>query len=216
MSYHKNDSEKFVLSGKTLDDKTIESVTTFFQTLFEQRKLNGTIERQEADRIRKRLLREASEKLRGRIRNVSDSWRSQRARHKIALHDEQRRYIDERGDCNSCRHIHNNCNHVDRWPSYGALKCYRGDRPVCDGYRPCDNQPRERKSLAGCEKDGKGKLTPCKMHSYPGCPAKHGWAECSENPTNQKKPAAKHPEAYYAHNEQRCEPQQPSYGAGQR
>jgi hypothetical protein len=41
------------------------------------------------------------------------------------------------------------------------------------------------------------------MHSSPGRPAKHGWAECSENPANQKKPAAKRPKAYYAHDE-RC------------
>ncbi len=41
------------------------------------------------------------------------------------------------------------------------------------------------------------------MHSYSGRPAKHSWAECSENPANQKKPAAKHAEAYYAHDE-RC------------
>ena len=35
---------------------------------------------------------------------------------------------------------------------------------------------------------------------YLGCPVKHEWAKCSENPANQKKPAAKHAEAYYAHN----------------
>jgi hypothetical protein len=49
----------------------------------------------------------------------------------------------------------------------------------------------------------RGKSTPCKMHSYPGGPTKHGWAECSENPANQKKPAAKRLEVYYAHNERR-------------
>ena len=37
------------------------------------------------------------------------------------------------------------------------------------------------------------------MHSYSGRPAKHEWAECSESPANQKKPAAKRAEAYYAH-----------------
>jgi hypothetical protein len=41
------------------------------------------------------------------------------------------------------------------------------------------------------------------MHSYPGCPAKHGWAKCSENPANQKKPEAKCPEAYYVHDKRR-------------
>ena len=57
--------------------------------------------------------------------------------------------------------------------------------------------------MAGREKDGKDKVTPCKTHSYPGCPAKHEWARCSENPANQKKPAAKRAEAYYVHDE-RC------------
>ena len=83
------------------------------------------------------------------------------------------------------------------------MKCYRSKCLACDGYRPCNNQPRERKSLAGRKKDGKGKATPCKMHSYPGGPAKHSWAKCSENPANQKKPVAKRAEAYYAHNERR-------------
>ncbi len=41
------------------------------------------------------------------------------------------------------------------------------------------------------------------MHSYPGRPAKHSWAECLEDLANQKKPAAKRAEAYYAHNK-RC------------
>ena len=83
------------------------------------------------------------------------------------------------------------------------MKRYRSDRPACDGYRPRDNQPRKQKSLAGHKKDGKGKFTPCKMHSYPGRPAKHGWAECSEKPANEKKLAAKRAEAYYPHDERR-------------
>ena len=43
------------------------------------------------------------------------------------------------------------------------------------------------------------------MHSYPGRPAKHGWADYSENPANQKNPAAKRAEAYNAHDERRPE-----------
>ena len=58
--------------------------------------------------------------------------------------------------------------------------------------------------MAGREQDGKGKGSPCKMHSYSGRPAKHEWAECSESPANQKKPAAKRAEAYYAHD--KCHP----------
>ena len=55
--------------------------------------------------------------------------------------------------------------------------------------------------MASREKNGKGKFTPCEMHSYPGRPAKHIWAKCLENLANQKKPAVKRPKAYYVHDE---------------
>ena len=56
MLCHKSDRKQFGLSRKMLDDETLESVTTFFQALFEQKKLDGVIELQEADRKNKRLL----------------------------------------------------------------------------------------------------------------------------------------------------------------
>ena len=59
MSYHKSDREKYVLSGKTLKDATFETVTTFFQALYEQKKGDGSLERQEVERLKKRLLRQA-------------------------------------------------------------------------------------------------------------------------------------------------------------
>ena len=40
------------------------------------------------------------------------------------------------------------------------------------------------------------------MHSYPDRRAKHAWADCLENPTNQKKPVKKE-QAYYAHDNRR-------------
>jgi len=40
------------------------------------------------------------------------------------------------------------------------------------------------------------------LHSYPDCPAKHAWADCSENPANQKKPVQKE-QVYYAHDNRR-------------
>ena len=184
-----------------LNEETIESVTTFFQALFEQKKLDGTIKRQEGDCIRKRLLCKAPEKLHICIHKASNSRRSQRTRREIALCNDRRQYVDKRGDWCHCRHIHNNPDGNDRRRSYGALKRYRGERSARNGYRSCNTQPREQKSLAGCKKDGRGKSTPCKMHSYLGRLAKHSWADCLENPANQKKPAAKRAEAYYAHNE---------------
>ena len=57
----------------------------------------GSIERQEADRSRKCLLWEASEKLGGRLREASNGRRSQRAKRKTALHNDQRHYVVDRG-----------------------------------------------------------------------------------------------------------------------
>jgi hypothetical protein len=88
MFFHKNDHNKFVLSGKTFDDKTIQFVTNFFQALFEQKKLDGLLKHQEVERIRRHLIREASEKLRGSICEASDGRCSQRARREIALCDD--------------------------------------------------------------------------------------------------------------------------------
>ena len=154
-----------------------------------------TIERQEADRSRKCLLWEASEKLRGQLREASDGRRSQRAKREIALRDDRRHYIVDRGDrSHGRRRIDDDRGGEDR-----RTKRYRSEHPARDGYRPRDNQPRERKSSAGRKKDGKGKGSPCEMHSYSGRPAKHEWAECSESPANQMQPAAKRVEAYYAH-----------------
>jgi len=114
--------------------------------------------------------------LRGRLREASNGRRSQRAKHEIALHDNRRHYVVDRGDRSHGRHrIDDNRGGEDRRPSYGASKRYRSERQARNGYRPRDNQPRERKSSAGREKDGKGKGSPCEMHSYSGSgrPAKH-------------------------------------------
>ncbi len=102
----------------------------------------GTIECQEADRSRKCLLWEASEKLRGRLRKASDGRRSQRAKRETALRGDRRHYVVNRGDRSHgrCR-IDDNRGGKDCRPFYGALNCYRSKRPARDGYCPRNNQP---------------------------------------------------------------------------
>ena len=41
------------------------------------------------------------------------------------------------------------------------------------------------------------------LHSYPDRPAKHTWADCSENPAYQPKKPPKREQAYYAHDTHR-------------
>ena len=84
MLYHKSDSDKLVLSDKTLDDETIKSVMAFFQACFEQKKLKGTLKHQDAERTCRRLTREASEKLPRWLHETSNGRRSHHFRRKIA------------------------------------------------------------------------------------------------------------------------------------
>ena len=89
MSYHKSDREKFVLCGKTLEDATVDTVTAFFQALYEQKKLDGSLDRQEVKWLKKCLLRKASEDHRRKVRNATDSRRTYRAKREITHCDER-------------------------------------------------------------------------------------------------------------------------------
>jgi hypothetical protein len=64
MTYHRADRHEYVKSGKKLADETIESLSAYFQSLFAQRKIDGTLERYEVERLRKRAQRTLASDLR--------------------------------------------------------------------------------------------------------------------------------------------------------
>ncbi len=100
MTYHKSDHEKFVLGGKTLKDVTVKMVTKFFQALYEQKKLNGSLDCQEVERLKKRLLRKASEDLDRKVHDAADDRHTYRAKREIARRDDRRCYdADRNRDC---------------------------------------------------------------------------------------------------------------------
>ena len=202
MSYHKSDREKFVLSKTDMNDETLDSVTKFFQNLYEIRKSDGTLERQEYERVRKRVLREASENVRRKIRDATDARRTRRAREELGRRGDRsdrayargdrthrRRLIDDDRDDDDRRHYRSPAKrHRDK----------RGHRDRGDRGKQRHNQPNERNSTAGRDDRRSGSDRPCGIHSSPGRPAKHSWADCSANPDNKKGTAAKGASAYYA------------------
>ena len=52
MSYHKADRDKYVTRWMNLAGEKIESLTKYIQNDFDQKKTNGTLKRQEMDRVR--------------------------------------------------------------------------------------------------------------------------------------------------------------------
>jgi hypothetical protein len=58
------------------------------------------------------------------------------------------------------------------------------------GYRDRkDNRRDNQLKKLGYEKPKSNGKVPCPIHSFPDKPAKHSWADCSENPANQQKQA---------------------------
>jgi hypothetical protein len=54
MTYHRADRAEHVKSGKKLASERIKSLTNYFQALFSQKKIDGTLERAEIDHLRNR------------------------------------------------------------------------------------------------------------------------------------------------------------------
>jgi hypothetical protein len=133
MSYHKSDREKFVLGGKTLKDATNETVTKIFQALYEQQKLDGLLDRQEVERLKKRLLHKALEDLRCKVHDATDDRCTYRAKRKIVRRDDRRRYDV---DCNRDhrRYIDDDRNDNGRRSSRGTSKRCWGLYNCLDGY----------------------------------------------------------------------------------
>jgi hypothetical protein len=78
MTYHRADRAEYVKSGKKLANETIKTLSAYFQSLFAQRKIDGTLERHEVERLRKR----AQRTLVNDIREKRKARRSSRARRK--------------------------------------------------------------------------------------------------------------------------------------
>jgi hypothetical protein len=76
MTYHKADRAEYVKSGKKLSYETIETLSAYFQSLFAQRKNDGTLERHEVERLRNR----AKRALANDIRKKREARRSNHAR----------------------------------------------------------------------------------------------------------------------------------------
>jgi len=202
MSYHKSDREKYVLAKTTLEGATIESVTLFFQALFEAKRLDGTLERQELERIKRRALREASDAVRRRIRDATDSRRTRRARDELAYRGRSGHRSHTSGDrVDRRRVVDDDRNDDSRHHHRGPAKRPRDERSHRDrgdrGRR--HNQPNDGKSTAGRSGSARSSSErPCEKHSSPGRPAKHSWAECSANPANARAASTRRAEAYYA------------------
>jgi hypothetical protein len=87
MTYHRANRAEYVKSGKKLADETIETLSAYFQPLFAQRKIDGTLERHEVEQLGNR----AKRTLANNIREKREARRSNHAPRETRK-PERRRY----------------------------------------------------------------------------------------------------------------------------
>ena len=83
MTYHRTDCAEYVKTGKKLSDETIEMLLAYFQSLFVQRKIDGTLKRHEIERLRNR----AKQMLANDLREKHEARRSSHAHHEAREHE---------------------------------------------------------------------------------------------------------------------------------
>ena len=139
----------------------------------------------ELKRIKKQAQLKLKNKLCNKICACEDKRRSYRAKREIALRDTQRHPYNDREE--QRWYIDRNCNHDCAYNN----KHQTAKRPrfECPGYcnrkeDHCNNQP---KKLGHERPKSNGKVL-CPIHSFPDTP-EHSWADCSDNPANQRKQA---------------------------
>ena len=88
MTYHRTNHAEYVKSGKKLSDETIEMLSTYFQSLFAQCKINGMLERHEIERLHNR----AKRTLANDLREKREARRLSHARREVRERERGRRY----------------------------------------------------------------------------------------------------------------------------
>jgi hypothetical protein len=96
ISFHKNNRNKFITLGRKLDTETFESVTEFFEAQFTTNKNDGTLERMELERIKKRAQLKLKNELPNKICAREDERRSYQAKREIASRNTRCRPYDDR------------------------------------------------------------------------------------------------------------------------
>ena len=83
MTFHKSERDQFVTSGRRLVDETIESVTEYFESLYNIKKSNGQLKLQLENRDRKKYDAQrgaTKNRYNDKMRNMADERRTSRSR----------------------------------------------------------------------------------------------------------------------------------------
>ena len=181
MTFHKSDRVEYVRSGRKLREENLQTLTEYFESIYDSRTIETTYARPQAEKVRgdtrKPARHELQERYARKMRHFSDE-RSRRFRAPGSNDYYGRRELREGGE----RHYdgRDNRGHYKKSP-----QVFRKN-PQGYSYRRNPQERGPRKSPQDFKKGGS--LQPCHLH---GPRANHSYAECRLNPRNQAESKAR-------------------------
>ncbi len=147
MTFHKSECEQFIMTGRRLVDETIESVTEYFESLYNIKKSNGKLKLQLEQRDRKKLKAQqgiVKYKYDNKMRNMADERRTSHSR-------------NYRDDCNHDRGYKTSRDRDykhDKFerkasPEFSGKPCHVHGDKAKHTYEECRDNPKNRKSTVG-------------------------------------------------------------------
>jgi hypothetical protein len=167
MTFHKSERHQFITSGRRLVDKTIKSVTEYFESLYNIKKANGKLKLQLEQRDRKKYEAQqgtAKNRYDDKMRNMADERRTSHSRN---YRDDRNR---DRGYKTSCDSDHKRDKSERKaLPEFSGKPCHVHGDKAKHTYEECRDNPKNRKPNSGNRDDDNNKKRSHHAHYHDEC-----------------------------------------------
>ena len=149
MTFHKSERDQFITSGRRLAEETIESVTEYFESLYNIKKSSGKLQKQleQRDHRKDEARGSIKSKYDNKLRSMANERRTSRSR----------TYRDDRGYKTSRDSEHKrNKSERKALPEFTGKPCHVHGDKARHTYEDCRDNPKNRKS-SGSNRDDNNK-----------------------------------------------------------
>jgi len=164
MTFHKSERDQFMTSGRRLVDETIESVTEYFESLYNIKKSSGKLKIQLEQRDRKKFeAQQGSTKNRynDKMRNMADERRTSRCRN--YRHDRNRDHGYKKSRDSDYKR---DKSERKAPPEFTGKPCHVHGDKAKHTYEECRDNPKNRKSSSGNRNNNKNRKRSHDAHHH--------------------------------------------------
>ena len=162
MTFHKSERDQFIMSGRRLAEETIESVTEYFELLYNVKKSSGKLQKQleQRDHRRDEARGSIKSKYDDKLRSMADERRTSRSRTYRDDRNRDRGYKTSRDSKHKRDKPKRNAP-----PEFAGKPCHVHGDKARHTYEDCRDNPKNRKS-SGSNRDDNNKKRSHDAHHY--------------------------------------------------